>query len=262
MCLPQGWCEHDPLEILRSVEHCIEETMQQGRDGRALDGVAFTADDVAAVGITNQRETTVVWDKVTGAPLHHAIVWLDLRTTETVAKYATDEAGGQDRFRESCGLPLSTYFSGMKLRWLLDNVPAVASAAESGTALFGTIESWLLWNFSGGVEGGIHVTDVSNASRTMLMDLSSCTWHKPTCETLDIPLAMLPRIVSNSEIYCTFKNGCLKGRPIAGALGDQQAAMLGQACFDAGQAKNTYGTGCFMLMTTGTGAPTASKNGL
>ena len=251
----EGWCEHDPMVILNTVSTCIEETMKKV-EGR------FTAADVAAIGITNQRETTVVWDKNTGLPLHNAIVWLDLRTAETVAKYATEAEGGQDRFRDVCGLPLSTYFSGMKLRWLLDNVPAVSEGAAAGTALFGTIESWLIWNLSGGVEGGVHVSDVSNASRTMLMDLASCSWHAETCEALGIPLAMLPRIVSNSEVYAPLSSGVLAGRPIAGALGDQQAATLGQACFEAGQAKNTYGTGCFMLMTTGQGTPTHSKNGL
>lgn len=150
----------------------------------------------------------------------------------------------------------------MKLRWLLDNVPAVAEGAANDTALFGTIESWLIWNLSGGTKGGIHVSDVSNASRTMLMDLASCSWHAETCATLEIPMTMLPKIVSNSEVYCKLSSGVLAGVPIAGALGDQQAATLGQACFEAGQAKNTYGTGCFMLMTTGQGKPTHSENGL
>jgi glycerol kinase len=250
-----GWCEHDPLEILHTVTHCIDTVMARGTAAGE-----FGPGDVAAIGITNQRETTIVWDMETGLPLHNAIVWLDLRTAEIVTKLESE--GGTDRFRPVCGLPLSTYFSGVKLRWLLDHVPAVATAAAEGRALFGTVESWLIWNLSGGTAGGVHITDVSNASRTMLMELSSCSWHAPTCAAFRVPEAMLPRIVSNSQVYCNVAAGALAGVPIAAALGDQQAATLGQGCFKTGEAKNTYGTGCFMLMTAGIGAPVASTHGL
>ena len=216
---------------------------------------------MAAIGITNQRETTVVWDKETGKPLHNAVVWLDLRTSE-LCESLTKGPGGQDKFRSVCGLPISTYFSAMKLDWLILNVPSVAKAVASGKALFGTIDTWLIWNLSGGVNGGVHVTDVTNASRTMLMDLATCQWSPATCKALNIPMAVLPTIKSCSEIYCKVAGTKLAGVPIAGCAGDQHAAMLGQACFSPGQAKSTYGTGCFMLMNVGEGKPVPSTHGL
>ena len=216
-----GWCEHDPAVILGTVTTCISETLRKLEAGGS-----FSRADVAAVGITNQRETTVVWDRRTGTPLYNALVWLDSRAADTVARFAEESEQGKDRFREVCGLPLMPCFSGMKLRWLLDNVPAVAEGAAAGTALFGTVETWLIWNLSGGVEGGVHVSDVSNASRTMLMELASCSWHAPTCEALGIPLSMLPRIVSNAEVYCRISEGVLAGVAIAAAIGDQQSATV------------------------------------
>ena len=222
----------------------------------------YSAADIAAVGIANQRETTLVWDKCTGKPLYNALVWLDTRTAGIVAQLAKESDAGKDRFRDICGLPLAQCYCAMKLRWLPDNVPAVKSAACAGTALFGTVESWLIYNLSGGaMNDGIHVTDVSNACQTMLMDLSTCTWHGATLEALDIPRSMLPRIVSNSEVYCKIKSGVLEGVPIAGALGDQQAAVLGQQCFNPGQAKNTFGTSSCLLMPIGS-QPIVSKSGL
>lgn len=216
------------MTILDTVTMCIEATMKSV-EGR------YCAADIAAVGIANQRETTVVWDKTTGLPLHNALVWLDTRTAGVVAHFAAD-GHGKDRFRRVTGLPLAQCYCAMKLRWLLDNVPAVASAAAAGTALFGTVESWLIYNLSGGAKGGgIHVTDVSNACQSLLMDLSTCAWHDETVETLGIPKSMLPRIVSNSEVYCKISSGILAGVPVAGALGDQQAAVLGQQCFRPGQ---------------------------
>ena len=227
-----GWCEHDPAVILGTVTTCISETLRKLEAGGS-----FSRADVAAVGITNQRETTVVWDRRTGAPLYNALVWLDSRAADTVARFAAESEGGKDRFREVCGLPLMPCFSGMKLRWLLDNVPAVAEGAAAGTALFGTVETWLIWNLSGGVEGGVHVSDVSNASRTMLMELASCSWHAPTCEALGIPLSMLPRIVSNAEVYCRISEGVLAGVAIAAAIGDQQSATVSARALLGSQSK-------------------------
>jgi len=248
-----GWCEHDPLEILASTKECLDTAVTN------LEAEGGSVADVVGIGITNQRETTIVWDKNTGKPLHNAIVWLDLRTAELAAELEAE--GGKDRFRATCGLPISTYFSAVKLLWLMRNVPAVAEAIAAGTALFGTIDTWLIWNLSGGVDGGAHVTDVSNAGRTMLMDLEKCVWHAPTCETLGVPLELLPTIRSNSEVFAHMVGTRLEGVPIAGCAGDQHAAMLGQCCLASGQAKCTYGTGCFMLMNVGE-APVASTHGL
>jgi glycerol kinase len=207
--------------------------------------------DLAAVGITNQRETTVVWNKQTGKPYYNALVWQDTRNDRIVAELAAD--GGQDRFRPQVGLPLATYFSGLKIKWLLDNVPGLRQAAESGEAIFGNIDTWLIWNLTGGTNGGIHVTDVTNASRTMLMNLDSLSWNAEIAGLMGIPLSMLPDIRSSSEIYGhTLAAGPFgEALPIAGILGDQQAATVGQVCFDPGEAKNTYGTGCFMILNTG-----------
>ena len=248
-----GWCEHSPLEILESTNECLDKAVE------ALEAAGGSAADVVAVGITNQRETTIVWDKFTGKPLHNAVVWLDLRTAELAAELAA--SGGQDRFRATCGLPISTYFSAVKLLWLMNNVPEVAAAISEGRALFGTIDTWLIWNLSGGVDGGVHVTDVTNAGRTMLMDLAKCEWHEPTCAALGVPIDILPSIKSCSEVYAPLAGTRLKGVPIAGCAGDQHAAMLGQCCLSPGQAKCTYGTGCFMLMNVGD-TPVPSTHGL
>ncbi|MEA2755587.1 MAG: glycerol kinase, partial [Aliidongia sp.] len=236
-----GWVEHDALEIWANTQSVIAE---------ALSGAGLVPGDLAAIGITNQRETTVLWDRRTGVPLANALVWQDTRADTLVAEYARE--GGQDRFRAKTGLPLASYFSGLKLRWLLDHVPDARAKAEAGDALFGTIDSWLLWNLT-----GQHLTDVTNASRTQLMDLTTLDWDDGMLAAFGIPRAVLPRIVSSSEIY----GDALGGVPVAGILGDQQAALVGQTCFKPGEAKNTYGTGCFMLMNTGT-RPVQSTCGL
>ena len=242
-----GWVEHDALEIWANTQEVIE---------GALDGI--TLDDLAVVGITNQRETALVWDKTTGKPVYNAIVWQDTRTDAIIKKLGGAE--GQDRFREKVGLPLSTYFSGPKVKWILDNVEGVRARAETGDLVFGNMDTWVIWNLTGGTEGGIHITDVTNASRTMLMDLETLDWDDDILAAMTIPRAMLPEIRSSSEVYGAAQ-GALAGIPVAGALGDQQAATFGQACYDVGEAKNTYGTGCFMLLNTGT-EPVQSKNGL
>jgi glycerol kinase len=234
-----GLVEHDALEIWRNTEAVA---------GEALEGKGLTLRDLAAVGITNQRETTLLWDRRTGEPLHNALVWQDTRVEDLVARFA--ETGGKDRLRAKTGLPLASYFSGLKLHWLLTNVPGAREKAEAGDALFGTIDSWLLWNLTGGAQDGLHLTDVTNASRTQLMDLTSLDWDADILRLFDIPRACLPRIASSSEVYAKAGEP-LAGVPIAGILGDQQAALVGQTCFDSGEAKNTYGTGCFMLMNTG-----------
>ncbi|MEJ2569163.1 MAG: glycerol kinase GlpK [Anaerolineales bacterium] len=237
-----GWVEHDPVEIWRNTEEVIV---------GALRKAGANAKDIAAAGITNQRETTLVWDKVTGQPLHNAIVWQDTRTDKLIHQMADD--GGMDRFRSQVGLPLATYFSGPKIKWMLDNVEGVRQAASEGRALFGNMDTWLIWNLTGGVNGGKHITDVTNASRTMLMDLKTLDWNENICEAMAIPKEMLPKICSSSEIYGhTLDTGPFRGVvKISGDLGDQQAATVGQTCFEPGEAKNTYGTGCFMLLNTG-----------
>jgi glycerol kinase len=235
-----GWVEHDPLEIWRNTQEVI---------GGALAREGLHAADVAAVGITNQRETTVLWDRRTGRPFYNALVWQDTRVGELVDAYG--RAGGQDRFRAQTGLPLATYFSGLKLKWLLDNVPEARAKAAGGDALFGTIDSWLLWNLTGGPNGGLHLTDVTNASRTQLMNLATRDWDDALLDAFTIPRAVLPRIVASSEVYGMAKIATLREVRVAGILGDQQAALVGQTCFEPGEAKNTYGTGCFMLMNTG-----------
>ena len=245
-----GWVEHDPLEIIQNTEEVID---------AALTRASLRASDLAAVGITNQRETTVLWDKATGRPLCNALVWMDARTAQLVAGYIHD--GGQDRFRGRTGLPLTTYFSGLKLRWILDNVADARRKAESGEALFGTIDTWLTWNLTGGVNGGAHIVDVTNASRTQLMNIETCDWDEGMLAEFRIPRACLPRIVSSSEVYGEVATGTLKGTRVGGILGDQQAALVGQTCFGPGEAKNTYGTGSFLLMNTGTD-PVQSKAGL
>ena len=244
-----GWVEHDPLEIWE----CAQEV-----SAGALSKSGLDPRDIAAVGVTNQRETTVVWEKATGKPIYNAIVWQDTRTADICAKLAA--RSGQDRFRAKTGLPLATYFSGPKIKWILDNVPGARRRAERGELLFGNIDSWIIWNLTGGVQGGTHITDVSNASRTMLMNLKTLDWDASILKTMDIPRAMLPAIKASSEVYGRAV-GALAGVPVAGDLGDQQAALFGQTCFSPGEAKNTYGTGCFMLMNTG-GSPVPSQHGL
>jgi glycerol kinase len=245
-----GWVEHDPEEIWRRTQEVIADAMQK----RSLQPT-----DLAAIGITNQRETTVVWNRKTGKPLANALVWQDTRVADYVVEF--EKAGGQDRFRKKTGLPLTTYFSGLKIRWILENVPGVRKLAESGEALFGNIDTFLVWHLTGGPNGGIHITDVSNASRTQLMNLETLAWDAEIFAAFGIPEAMLPRIRSSSEVYGHAQEPALKGVPIAGILGDQQAALVGQTCFDPGEAKNTYGTGCFLLMNTGTRL-VQSKHGL
>jgi glycerol kinase len=234
-----GWVEHDPVEIWQNTQEVISLALAQ---------INLTAANIAAVGITNQRETTVLWDVRTGKPVHNAIVWQDTRTDPICAELG--QAGGQDRFRQKTGLPLANYFSGTKITWLLQNIPDLADLAKAGYLRFGNIDSWLVWNLTGGVNGGIHITDCTNASRTLLMDLKTLQWDPEILQVMGIPPEVLPAIRSSSEVYGTCKTA-LPGVPIAGILGDQQAALFGQTCFSPGEAKNTYGTGCFMLMNTG-----------
>ena len=249
-----GWVEHDPLEIWENTRRVIKGAMGK---------IGVTGTDIAAIGITNQRETTVVWDKKTGKPYCNAIVWQCTRTDNICNALA--EVGGQDRFRRKTGLPIATYFAGPKVKWILDNVPEARSAANQGRALFGTIETWIIWQLTGGPAGGAHVTDVSNASRTLLMDLETLAWDDEILDVMDIPRQMLPRIVPSIDKNTwghTLKEGPLGAAvPVCGALGDQQAALVGQTCFAVGEAKNTYGTGCFMLLNTGT-VPVQSTHGL
>ncbi|RMI31734.1 glycerol kinase GlpK [Nocardia stercoris] len=240
-----GWVEHDAETIWRNTESVI---------AGALESCGATAADIAAVGITNQRETTVVWDRATGVPVAPAIVWQDTRTAALCEELAG--SAGPNRYADRTGLPLSTYFSGPKLRWILDNVPGVAERAAAGELCFGTMDSWILWRLT-----GVHATDVTNASRTMLMNLTTLQWDPEICAEFGIPVAMLPQIRSSSEVYAEITSGPLAGVPVAGILGDQQAATFGQACLVPGEAKNTYGTGNFMLLNTGT-TPVFSKHGL
>jgi glycerol kinase len=244
-----GWVEHDALEIWTRSQEVIRGALQK---------TGIKASDLAAVGVTNQRETAVVWDRKTGKPVHNAIVWQDTRTDNICNELAKD--GGQDRFRAKVGLPLATYFSGPKVKWLLENVEGLRAKAEAGDLAFGNIDTWCIWNLTGGVNGGVHVTDVTNASRTMLMNLETLDWDPEILGIMGIPRSMLPQIRPSSETYgkCV---GDLAGIPVAGDLGDQQAAIFGQTCYSVGEAKNTYGTGNFMLLNTGT-KPVQSKNGL
>lgn len=244
-----GWVEHDPLEIWQNAEATLKS---------ALENQDLAVQDLAGLGITNQRETTVIWNKNTGKPIYPAIVWQDTRT-DTICQ-RLEEQGGQDRFRAITGLPLSTYFSGPKITWILNHVDQARSLAEQGELLFGTMDSWLVWNLTGGPEGGIHLTDVTNASRTMLMNLETLSWDQTLLDTLEIPAEMLPDIVPSSSPYAEAA-APFQGLAIGGILGDQQAALFGQTCFQPGQAKNTYGTGCFLLMNTGE-SPTPSQHGL
>src|SRR5271154_3222406 len=246
-----GWVEHDPEEIWRRTQDVICEAMQKG---------GFQPSDLAGIGITNQRETTIVWNRKTGSAVYNAIVWQDTRVEDYVAEFSRD--GGQDRFRAKTGLPLAAYFSGLKIRWILNNVKGAREAAESGDLLFGNIDSFLVWKLTGGTKGGIHLTDVTNASRTQLIDLHTLNWDDEQLKLFGIPKRVLPRIASSSEVYGKVATiPSVQGVPVAGILGDQQAALFGQTCFNAGEAKNTYGTGCFLLMNTGS-TPVQSKYGL
>jgi glycerol kinase len=247
-----GWVEHDPEEIWQRTQEVIAEAMQQRN---------LAPRDLAAIGITNQRETTVVWNRKTGKPIANAVVWQDTRVSDYVSEFARHggqaRQGGQDRFRQKTGLPLATYFSALKLRWILENVAHAREQAEAGELCFGTVDSFLLWR----LRGGIHATDVTNASRTQLLNLETLSWDDELLREFGIPASLLPRICSSSEIYGAAQIAAIKDVPIAGILGDQQAALVGQTCFKSGEAKNTYGTGCFLLMNTGT-RPVHSKCGL
>ena len=240
-----GWVEHEPLEIWERAQEVIRESVAKA---------GAQPGDIVAIGITNQRETTLLWDRRTGKPYYNAIVWQDTRTKDICDKLAQE--GGQDRFRPVCGLPLATYFSGPKINWILENVPGVRAATERGDALFGNIDTWLIWWLTGGPDSGAHVTDVSNASRTMLMNLHTLDWDPQVLDVLSIPRAILPRIVPSSDPkpwgYTLPTGPFSTSIPMCGDLGDQQAALVGQTCFQPGEAKNTYGTGCFMLLNTGT----------
>ncbi|MFS4505962.1 glycerol kinase GlpK [Clavibacter sp. Sh2141] len=246
-----GWVEHDPMEIWRNTREVI---------GQALSKADITRHDVEAVGITNQRETAVVWDRTTGKPVYNAIVWQDTRTQKIVDRLAAD--GGVERFKPTVGLPLATYFSGTKIVWILENVDGARAKAEAGELMFGTTDTWVLWNLTGGTDGGVHVTDVTNASRTLFMDLETLQWDDEILKAFDVPRSMLPEIKSSSEVYGTVESSSLlREVPIAGILGDQQAATFGQAAFDQGESKNTYGTGNFLIFNTGTDI-IHSQNGL
>jgi glycerol kinase len=247
-----GWVEHDPMEIRDKMRQVIAEAMKRAGIG---------PEQLAALGITNQRETTIVWNPKTGKPYYNAIVWQDTRTEDLCRKMA----GGKNMncFRQKVGLPLATYFSGPKIRWIIDHVDGVRSAVDKNEAIFGNIDTWLIWWLTGGPDGGVHVTDVSNASRTMLMNIETLDWDPEMLTVMGVPRRMLPEIKSSSEVYgFTGKSGVFGGQiPVSGDLGDQQAALFGQTCFTPGEAKNTYGTGCFMLLNTGE-KPVQSKSGL
>lgn len=246
-----GWVEHDPAEIWNNTREVI---------GQALSKADITRHDVKAVGITNQRETAVVWDKTTGKAIYNAIVWQDTRTQSIVDRLAED--GGVERFKQKVGLPLATYFSGTKIVWILENVEGAREKAEKGDLLFGTTDTWVLWNLTGGVDGGVHATDVTNASRTMFMDLETLQWDDEILAAFDVPKSMLPEIRSSSEVYGNVEDSSLlREVPVAGILGDQQAATFGQAAFETGESKNTYGTGNFLIFNTGEEI-VHSKNGL
>ena len=236
-----GWVEHNPEEIWEHTREVIAEAMASR---------SIQPRDLGAIGITNQRETTIVWNRKTGRSVTNALVWQDTRVVDYVSELA--RTGGQDRFRSKTGLPLTTYFSGLKIRWILEHIKGARQMAEAGDVLFGNIDTFLVWHLTGGPHGGVHITDVTNASRTQLMNLETMSWDKEILKTFEIPEAMLPRIRSSSESYGQAEEFAVRDVPIAGILGDQQAALVGQTCFEAGEAKNTYGTGCFLLMNTGT----------
>jgi len=246
-----GWVEHDPMEIWVNVREV---------SGEALSRAQLTRHDIAGIGITNQRETAIIWNRKTGLPVYNGLVWQDTRTQDLID--AVEASHGSDLFRKKTGLPLATYFSASKIVWILDNVEGARAAAEAGELAFGTPDTWVLWNLTGGVDGGVHATDVTNASRTLLMDLETCSWDKDLIGAWGIPASLLPEIRSSSEIYGhAHSSSLLREVPISGILGDQQAATFGQVAFEAGESKNTYGTGNFLIVNTGT-TPVQSKNGL
>ncbi|XP_035917256.1 glycerol kinase [Anopheles stephensi] len=250
ICPQEGWVEQDPNEILSVVYECIERTLE-----KLIELGGNPQNDIVAIGVTNQRETTIVWDRATGEPLYNAIVWQDMRTSSTVDQLletVPNKTKNKNYLKPLCGLPLSPYFSAVKLRWLIDNVPKVKSAIRSGNCLFGTVDTWLIWNLTGGSDGGAHVTDVSNASRTMLMNIETLKYDKALMKFFDVPVEILPQIRSSSEVYGLIKFKPLQHIPLAGCLGDQQSALVGQECLTRGRAKATYGTGCFLLYNTGT----------
>lgn len=254
----EGWVEQDPVVILDAVRTCIDQTIKKLHD------LGRNVDEIAAIGITNQRESTIVWDRTTGEPLHNSIVWQDMRTSSTVDQLldtVPNRTRNQNYLKPLCGLPFSPYFSALKLRWLQDNVPRVAKAINDGNCLFGNVDAWIIWNLTGGKDGGIHVTDVTNASRTMLMNIETLKWDNKLLNFFKIEKSILPDIKSSAEVYGFIKGGPLDNIPIAGCLGDQQSALVGQQCLKSGQAKATYGTGCFLLYNTGT-AHVDSKHGL
>lgn len=243
----EGWVEQDPLKILNAVHICIEKVVEELKEQE------IEPSDIVAIGITNQRESTVAWDPSTGKPLYNAIIWLDMRTTSTVDELLSRvPKKNKNCLKKLCGLPLSPYFSALKMRWLMQNVQQVKDAVKQNRCCFGTIDSWLIWNLTGGKDGGLHLTDVTNASRTMLMNIATLQWDPELSRFFNIPVKLLPAIHSSSEIYGHICDGPLKGTPISGCLGDQQSALLGQMCLKEGQAKCTYGTGCFLLYNTGT----------
>ncbi len=248
-----GWVEHDPMEIWECTKQVVN---------GAMSNLGISASDLAAIGIANQRETVVIWDKESGKPLYNAIVWMDTRNSSLVFEMK-GKYGKDDHFRIKTGLPFSTYFSGLKVKWLIDNVVEVRKAVAEKRALFGTIDTWIIWNLTGGLKGGLHITDPTNASRTMLMNIRTLAWHDEICSAFNIPISILPQIRSSSEIYgYSTEDGPFRGKvPISGDLGDQQAATVGQACLDKGEVKNTYGTGCFMILNTGSELK-YSENGL
>ncbi|XP_018579616.1 glycerol kinase [Anoplophora glabripennis] len=243
----EGWFEQDPMLILHSVIETIDVSCEN------LKKLNINYEDIVAVGITNQRETTVLWDPTTGKPLYNALVWMDMRTSSTVDTILQNGKRSQNFLQNLCGLPVSTYFSALKIKWMMDNVKGVKEAMAENRCIFGNIDTWLIWNLTGGVNGGLHITDVTNASRTMLMRIDTLKWDKNLCKVFDIPMHILPEIRSSAEIYGYITNVTkLAGVPVSGILGDQQAALVGQMCFNIGQAKSTYGTGCFILYNTGT----------
>ncbi|KAI8393648.1 uncharacterized protein BYT42DRAFT_14210 [Radiomyces spectabilis] len=249
-----GWIEHDPRELISCTKKCMVEAM------RKFEWMGHKAHHLKAIGITNQRETTILWDKETGEPLYNAIVWGDTRTNKMVKKLHNKE--GRQEVEKKCGLPIHNYFAAVKLAWLIKYRKDVKKAIDDKRALFGTVDSWLIWNLTGGINGGVHVTDVTNASRTMLMNIHTCKWDPELLEFFGLPESILPKIVSSAEHYGDMKiEGSLNGIPITGCLGDQQAALVGQRCFTGGEAKNTYGTGAFLLLNIGT-KPAISKHGL